>query len=110
MMQNLLAEPFHLRFHRVTKVLPAYELVVANGGFKRKESSGQVATMPDKTGAEFSWAVPPFRLPRSCNIYSRNLENYQLVDKTGLTGKYDIFLELAPSNPYQRRALRHHQR
>jgi uncharacterized protein (TIGR03435 family) len=37
MMQNLLAERFHLRLHHVTQTRPGYELVVADGGPKIKE-------------------------------------------------------------------------
>ena len=37
MLQNLLAERFHLRIHRETKTIPGYELVVASGGPKLKE-------------------------------------------------------------------------
>ena len=37
MLQNLLAERFHLRLHHETKLRPGYELVVASGGPKLKE-------------------------------------------------------------------------
>ena len=37
MLQNLLAERFHLRLHHETKARPGYELVVASGGPKLKE-------------------------------------------------------------------------
>ena|GEM_PF-266519 len=37
MLQNLLAERFHIRLHHDTKVRPGYELVVANGGPKLKQ-------------------------------------------------------------------------
>ena len=39
MLQNLLAERFHLRLHHETKTRPGYELVVASGGPKLKESA-----------------------------------------------------------------------
>jgi uncharacterized protein (TIGR03435 family) len=39
MLQNLLAERFHLRLHHVTQSRPGYELVVAEGGPKIKEWS-----------------------------------------------------------------------
>lgn len=38
MLQNLLIERFGLAFHRETRDLPAYELVIAKGGLKMKES------------------------------------------------------------------------
>lgn len=120
MMQNLLAERFHLRFHRVTKVLPAYELVIANGGTKLKESNttdrtmrdkvddrpyhlppGSVMTTPTKGGVQLGSAAIP--IAKIIPYLQPHLENYQLIDKTGLTGKYDIFLEFAPESAYQRR-------
>ncbi len=39
MFQNLLADRFHLSFHRVMKDFPQYELVVAKGGPKLKETA-----------------------------------------------------------------------
>jgi uncharacterized protein (TIGR03435 family) len=46
MLQNLLAERFHLAFHRETRNAPGYELVVDKGGSKLKEaaSNPSVAT------------------------------------------------------------------
>jgi uncharacterized protein (TIGR03435 family) len=40
MLQNLLAERFHVSFHRVVKEFPEYSLVVAKGGPKLKETTG----------------------------------------------------------------------
>jgi len=39
MLQNLLVERFHLAYHLQTKVVPGYELTVAAGGSKLKESA-----------------------------------------------------------------------
>jgi uncharacterized protein (TIGR03435 family) len=38
MLQTLLAERFHMKFHRETRELPVYALVVAKGGHKLKEA------------------------------------------------------------------------
>src|SRR3974390_3846198 len=40
MLQTLLADRFHLTFHRETKDLPTYRLVVAKGGPKFQPSAG----------------------------------------------------------------------
>ncbi len=101
MVQDLLAERFHLRLHRVNKVLPAYELVLASGGSKLKESlaSRTLMTTPTKGGVRLSSTgvkvsdIIPFLQP--------HLDQYQLVDKTGLTGKYDISLEFIPMSAVQ---------
>jgi uncharacterized protein (TIGR03435 family) len=39
MLQNLLEQRFHMSLHRVPKDFPAYELVIANGGSKLKETA-----------------------------------------------------------------------
>jgi uncharacterized protein (TIGR03435 family) len=39
MFQNLLAERFKLTFHRETKEIPGYSLLVAKSGLKMKESA-----------------------------------------------------------------------
>ena len=37
MLRSLLADRFHLTFHRETKEMPVYELVAAKGGFRLRE-------------------------------------------------------------------------
>jgi uncharacterized protein (TIGR03435 family) len=55
MLQDLLANRFHLTLHHETKDLPRYELVVAKGGPKMKEAAPPSATeqpaTPDGPGA-----------------------------------------------------------
>ena len=66
MLQNLLAERFHLVVHHETKGFPGYELVLANGGSKLKEgptaeaNSGAPAGLPDR-GLD----GPPIQRPKS---------------------------------------------
>jgi uncharacterized protein (TIGR03435 family) len=65
MLQNLLAERFGMKDHAERQEVPGYELVVARGGIKMKESDkpvegpitsdnpgrgGRVATQKDKDG------------------------------------------------------------
>jgi uncharacterized protein (TIGR03435 family) len=40
MFRNLLVERFGMKFHHETRDLPAYEMVIAKGGLKMKESAG----------------------------------------------------------------------
>jgi uncharacterized protein (TIGR03435 family) len=104
MMQDLLAERFHLRVHRITKVPPAYELLLANGGFKLKASTSSTTslmTTPAKGGVRLSSKA--VTISRIIPFLQPHLEQYQLVDKTGLTGTYDITLEFAPMSRSQSR-------
>jgi uncharacterized protein (TIGR03435 family) len=70
MLQNLLAERFHVSLHRVMKEFPEYSLVVAKGGRKLKESADPNIPMPKgpsslddirsiKTGANGFPQLPP---------------------------------------------------
>jgi uncharacterized protein (TIGR03435 family) len=46
MMQNLLAERFHLKLHHETREFPAWEIVIAKSGLKITESNGANAPGP----------------------------------------------------------------
>jgi uncharacterized protein (TIGR03435 family) len=52
MLQNLLAERFHLRLHHETKTRPGYELAVASGGPKLKKWDPAANAAPGKFGVD----------------------------------------------------------
>jgi uncharacterized protein (TIGR03435 family) len=106
-LQPLLADRFKLKAHTETKQLPVYELVIAKGGFKLKEAApGDAYTNgikgPDGVargglirtgrGQLTAQAVPMTSL---ANILSQQLHR-TVLDKTGLTGKYDLELNWTP--------------
>jgi uncharacterized protein (TIGR03435 family) len=96
MLQVLLADRFMLKSHRETRELPIYALVVAKGGSKMKKTSpDEVARarirMPGK-GELDAVAISVDFLPQ----YLRGELDRPVVDKTGLTGKYDFTLRFAP--------------
>ncbi len=108
MMLALLADRFGLKATKVEKMLPSYEMVVAKGGFKLKEADpnndyangmkiqgnigGKGMLMTGK-GMVTGQAV-------ELKLLAQNL-SYQVgrtvVDKTGLTGKYDFELKWNPN-------------
>ncbi len=118
MKQNLLIERFKLAFHREQKEMQSYELVVAKGGPKMKESAGPLdpderpARMAErKTDAEGFPVLPPGRVPMmmmlaggraSARYVAETMEQFAVsvsmlvhkpvADGTGLTGKYDFML------------------
>lgn len=126
MMQNLLAERFHLTLHREKKELQGFELTVGKGGPKLKESEpdpaaadGQPAQQPGPPkrdadgkpvlqgpGMMMMMTMGP-KGPMAQSVAKSqplsqlvqllgNQLRMPVVDKTGLTGKYDFTLEYAP--------------
>ncbi|HEX4230381.1 MAG TPA: TIGR03435 family protein [Bryobacteraceae bacterium] len=119
MLQALLADRFQLAIHRETKELPIYALVLARKdgklGPKLIESKGNSCTAvdPNKPPPPPEPGKPPV-LPcggmmmrpnalRAASIYAGDLtQNFSrllgqtVVDKTGLTGKYDISMDWTP--------------
>jgi uncharacterized protein (TIGR03435 family) len=107
MLQPMLVDRFKVKVHTETKQLPVYELVLAKGGPKLKEA------MPGDTyangfkgpdgvahggmmrmgrGELTAQAIPTASL---VNMLSQQLQ-HTVIDKTGLTGKYDFTLTWTP--------------
>jgi uncharacterized protein (TIGR03435 family) len=106
-LQPLLADRFKLKAHTETKQLPVYELVLAKGGSKLKEAAsgdtyangikgpdgvGRAGLMRMGRGQLTAQAVPITSL---ANLLSQQLHR-TVIDKTGLTGKYDLELNWTP--------------
>jgi uncharacterized protein (TIGR03435 family) len=107
MLQALLADRFKLTVHRETRELPVYSLVVAKGGIKMREaaagdlypngikgpdgkSSGGMLRMGP--GELTGQAIPLGRVVSTLSWQT----GHHVIDKTGLTGKYDFTLKWAP--------------
>ena len=100
MLRSLLTERFKLGFHRETKEYSIYALDVAKGGPKLKASTAP----PDTPPAVISTVYPGrVHLPARnvtmgdfTAMMQRALLDRPVVDRTGLTGRYDFDLEWAP--------------
>jgi uncharacterized protein (TIGR03435 family) len=100
MLRNLLADRFKLTFHREQKVFSIYELTVAKSGPKLKPSTAA----PDDPPALISTVYPqrivmPARnatMSDLSRLMQRAILDRPVVDKTGLSGRYDFDLEWAP--------------
>jgi uncharacterized protein (TIGR03435 family) len=99
MLRKLLAERFKLTFHREEKEMAVYALTELRGGPKLKESAGPADASPELTNVIFPDHV---RLPaRNTTIgqfvwmMQRAVLDRPVVDKTGLSGRYDFDLEWA---------------
>ncbi len=97
MLAQVLTDRFHLKVHKETKTLPVYDLVVLKSGPKFKESTqsvdhgGMNVNNSELTGTAVSLSALVYML-------SGHL-NRTVIDKTNLTGKYDLHLTWAPDRP-----------
>jgi uncharacterized protein (TIGR03435 family) len=93
MVQSLVEERFKVTVHRETRQETIYELVVAKGGSKLKAAGeSESPGFGVEPGRVHSMAVP---LEYLAGNLSQVLER-SVVDKTGLSGKFDYTLTYAP--------------
>lgn len=96
MLQSLLIERFQLKYHRQEVQESGYALVVAKGGPKLKESTA------DQASFDFGGRKPPRGGPAAVSLRKVSMATLAemvsgygpgpTVDKTGLTGEYDLKL------------------
>jgi len=122
MLQNLLAEQFKLTLHHDSKEMPLYQLVVARGGPKMKESAETTKTEntaapaapgPMKRDAEGYPVLTPGQSVMAMTPGHARMQGAQqtmpefatrlsaflgrpVTDATSLNGKYDFVLSWAP--------------
>jgi uncharacterized protein (TIGR03435 family) len=99
LMQDLLGERFHLKFHRETREIPVYALTVARSGPKLKPAAeGETAGMNTHPGSKTSQTVATASSMDLLAKYVGNRVGRIVIDKTGLTGAYDFTLTWAPDS------------
>ena len=101
MLQSLLEDRFGLKIHRETKELPAYELRVVKGGIKFKEGVCAGQPGPDNPCGGTRLATRGMMMGREVEMagVTATFTSYlsrTVIDKTGLTGKYNIDLTWTP--------------
>jgi uncharacterized protein (TIGR03435 family) len=104
MMRRMLADRFKLEFHRETRTLSEYVLVVGKGGPKL------VTTKEDEPGRGGTSQGP--RMIKAAGLRVERLAQMLIsvveapvIDKTGLTGEYTVNLRFAPLNAGQEETL-----
>jgi bla regulator protein blaR1 len=102
MFQELLADRCKLAAHWDTKELPVYELVIGKGGSKIQESKPNHGVASGRGGLGLRGRGGPLtarEVPISDLVGLLSvLLNRTVVDKTGLTGKYDFILNWTPDD------------
>jgi len=97
--QNLLADRFKLRFHRARKQMAVYNLVAGKSGPKMTESTvtpekGNLMMGPSPRGGPLLPARAA-TMDRFASVL-QDLLDRPVIDKTGLTKRYDFDLEFSP--------------
>jgi bla regulator protein BlaR1 len=112
MLQALLADRFKLTLHHETKELPVYVLVIAESGSKLQEAkTGDTYANGIKGPNGHPGGPGNIRMGRgtltgqalSMADFVRALSDQlgrPVLDKTGLTGKYDLTLQWTPDNSH----------
>ena len=94
--QSLLMDRFKFKCHMTTKELPIYELVVAKGGMKLKETAADQAkrdsTSINGHGQQMHATATGLSTERIAALLGSEVDRL-VVDKTGLTGRYDLTLD-----------------
>lgn len=99
-LQPLLADRFRLRFHRETRQLPVYALVIGKGGPRLRDHEGE-----GRTGVRFTMGSGKAKLEAtktSMPRFAGSLGGYVdrlVLDNTRLKGEYDFKLEWAQDHP-----------
>jgi uncharacterized protein (TIGR03435 family) len=106
MLVPMLADRFGAIVHTEIKELPVYDLVLAKGGPKFKEYVAPTGEDPKKgpgLGAgstrinNFDMTAVGIPMSSLAETLARQVDK-TVIDKTGLTGKYDLELKFTPDN------------
>ena len=102
MLRKLLEDRFHLRTHHEEKVMPVYILTLAKDGPKLKQTQstpGDLTEVINRISPE-GVTLPARNAPLSevVAVMQRTILEKPILDKTGLTGRYDFDLEWTPDD------------
>lgn len=95
-LQSLLADRFHLKYHRETRRLPVYSLVAAKNGPKLTKHTGTEGAGTDSEGnaEKVNFTGTKLSMTDFAGFLSRDMDR-PVIDKTGIKGEFDLKLEWA---------------
>lgn len=96
LVQDLLAQRFHLKVHREVRMVSAYRLILAKGGAKLQPSDAKWKN-PSGTMTSHGIKAVDFDMVHLA-VWLEYPCHFPVVDETGLTGHYDIDLSYEPSD------------
>ena len=98
MLQKLLADRFGLTFHRETRTLSVYELTLAKGGPKLTPVEDDSADAVGDISFSELGKLQARHATMADFVHSmqRNVLDRPIVDRTGLSGRYDFALSWVP--------------
>ncbi len=106
MLRRLLTDRFKLAFHREEKDMSIFTLTVAKNGPKLKESAAS-ADAPPEGAPPLIFVIYPERvhlparnatMAELASVMQRAALDRPVIDKTGLSGRYDFDLEWTPDD------------
>jgi len=103
MMQALLADRFQFRFHTESRDMKAYELIVAKGGHKLRESAADAE--PSRENSAIGTVGRAISMKEFADFIAGPL-NTPVLDNTGLTGRYDFGLDFSAYIPTDEHAMK----
>lgn len=95
LLQELLAERFHLTVHRESKEEPVFALVLGKGGPKFHESS-QIDGKAGFTQRGYRFKFTKVEMSTLTSVLSQ-VSGRKVLDQTGLHGQYDFTLSYSPN-------------
>lgn len=104
MMQLLLTDRFHLEMHREKREMDVYALIIGKNGAKLKQSAPD-ASGPGRlqvTGRNYTVTNPKADMSAIVLMVMNSFPDRPVVDRTGLTGTYNLHLVYTPQTPANR--------
>ncbi len=98
MLQVLLADRFHLKVHHEMREMPVYALVPGKNGSKLKPSvpdAGEGGRL-QVVDRNYRMAIPKASMDDVVDAVANAFLDRPVVDRTGLTGTYDLKLYIHP--------------